>query len=469
MLGAIGSGASDVWPARGFALGPLGQTEGDIKLSAKRLTLGGGLPVENASVAARLDKDGLTLSELKGKLFGGAFAASGKLRPRGAGASAEASVELARGSLDLLSKGVVGPVLAKGPFSLKLYVQGEGLSPLGLVAGLSGEGTLELEPGMLLALSADPLKRMAVEAAKGKKVKVDKDQIAAFVRSMRDRLTRGTYKYYAAATLPLEVKNGTLRFKQATLASAGAEALLNGYIELASLRLDSEWVLRLPGGEGMPSISVVFAGPLNKAGTISPAVDVDAIASYLTMRRMQEDVETLENLDVSGPNLPRAEPKPQAEGNAPSQPGLLVDAKPAESAPEPSDQAEAPQPPPPPPAPQPKAAGLEHEHHAPKPKAEPVPPNAAKAQPNADAKVEPQSAPQNSSVTGEPISTPSPETAGEPQGETRTTTEPGATPLQETAPGIIATEPAPVAGQNPRRRGPNSLPDNWKKGSMGGG
>ncbi len=37
MLGAIGSGASEVWPSRGFSLGPIEQAEGEITLKANTL------------------------------------------------------------------------------------------------------------------------------------------------------------------------------------------------------------------------------------------------------------------------------------------------------------------------------------------------------------------------------------------------------------------------------------------------
>ena len=35
MLGAIGSGASEVWPSRGFSLGPIEKAEGEITLKAE--------------------------------------------------------------------------------------------------------------------------------------------------------------------------------------------------------------------------------------------------------------------------------------------------------------------------------------------------------------------------------------------------------------------------------------------------
>ncbi len=44
MLGSIGTGASGVWPSRGFSLGVLEKADGDIKLTAKTLALGTPFP-----------------------------------------------------------------------------------------------------------------------------------------------------------------------------------------------------------------------------------------------------------------------------------------------------------------------------------------------------------------------------------------------------------------------------------------
>jgi len=339
LLGAIGNGASDVWPSRGFALQPLERAEGEIRLDAKRLALGAPFQLEDAVLLARLDKAGLSLTDLKGRLFGGAFAASATLSPQGAGAELKAHAELTSGQLDQLSQSVAGRILAKGPFALTVNVSGEGLSPPGLVAGLSGEGTLTLDPGVVQALSPEPLRRMAIDAAKTKKIKVDKDQIAAQARSLRDKLTRGTYSY-AAAKLAFEVKNGTLKFEPATLASKGAETTINGYVELASLRLDSEWVMRLDGSRDadVPPVSLVFAGPLSDAGAITPAIDTASIESFLTVRRMQEDVERLETLDVSGRNQAPADAEPSS-ADAPPEAKRSSDATPSA---EPPAEAERP-------------------------------------------------------------------------------------------------------------------------------
>lgn len=164
-----------------------------------------------------------------------------------------------------------------------------------------------------------------------KQIKADKDRIAAETKTLRDRLTRGTYPY-AAVKFPFEIKNGTLKFEPRALANKGAKTLINGYVELASLRVDSEWVMQLNSkrSAGLPPVSLVLAGSLGDAGAITPVIDTAPIETYLTVRRMQEDVERLENLDVSG----RGKPPPAAEPLAerPAEPKRTSAKPPAEAA-----------------------------------------------------------------------------------------------------------------------------------------
>jgi hypothetical protein len=324
MLGAIGAGASEVWPSRGFSLGVIENSEGEITLNTKKLALGAPFQVTGAMLAGRVDKTGLNVTSLTGKLFGGTFAASGSLTPLGAGADLKAHVEITGGKLDDLSKSVFSAGLAKGPFDLAFNLQGEGLSPPGLVAGLSGEGTLSLGPGALLALNPDPLRRVAVVAS-NKRIKVDRDQIAEEARTVREKVTKGIYKY-GPTKLAFDVKSGTLHLAPTTIASPTGVTKINGYVELASLKLDSEWAVSLAGAKNqdVPPVTLVFAGALNQADAIAPSIDTGAIESYLTMRRMQEDVERLETLDVSGKAQPPVDSGPTPENpqaTQPSEPG----------------------------------------------------------------------------------------------------------------------------------------------------
>ena len=317
LLGSLNQSASDVWPSRGFALEPLGKADGEIKIEAKTLTLGAPFQVDDAVLVARVDGEGLYVTDIQGRLFGGSFAASGTLTPKGTGAELKAHAELATGKLDQVSQQLAGHVLAKGPFTLVFDISGEGLSPPGLVSGLNGEGTLFLYPGALQSLSPEPLKRLAVEANRPKKIKLDKDQVAARMHTLQDTLTRGSYSY-AETALPFDIKNGTLRLAPATLASKGANTTINGYVELASLRLDSEWAMRLNGSRDadMPPVNLLFAGSLRDTEAITPVIDTASMENFLAFRRMQDDVERLETLDVSGRNQPQSDAESAATTTA---------------------------------------------------------------------------------------------------------------------------------------------------------
>lgn len=312
LFGSLNQSASNVWPARGFALEALGSADGEIRIEANTLALGAPFQVEDATLIANVSEQGLSVTDLQGRLFGGSFTASGTLVPKGTGAELKAHAELATGRMDQVSQALAGRVLAKGPFTFVMDVSGEGLSPPGLVAGLSGDGALFLEPGALQALSPDPLKRVAVEANRSKKLRLDKDQIAARMATLQDTLTKGTYAYSATA-LPFGIKNGTLKLDPAALAGKGAETTINGYVELASLRLDSEWAMRLKDSRDadMPPVNLVFAGSLGDAGAIAPQIDTAPMEGFLTVRRMEGDVERLETLDVSG----RGQPETEAEAD----------------------------------------------------------------------------------------------------------------------------------------------------------
>jgi hypothetical protein len=465
MLGAVGAGASEFWPARGFSLGPIEASEGDLTLNAHTLSLGSTVKVENATLAASIGKDGLAITGLKGRVFGGELAASGVLSPRGNGAELKAQAEIKAGSLEQLATAVAGTSLAKGPFDLAFTVQGEGLSPPGLIAGLSGDGTFALGPGELQSLSADPLRGVAATAAK-KTIKADKEEIEAEASAVRERITKGIYRY-APVNVAFEIKNGTLRVAPTVLTGAEAETKVNGYVELASLKLDSEWALSLTGegASDVPPVNLLFTGTLNKAGEIAPTIDTAAIEAYLTMRRMQEDVERLETLDVTGrtePPIEAEEEQTSAVPEAPVEPFIESPHEDVATAPEP-EQAPA------------ETQALNEALPPPPPSSEPLP-TAMQLLEQAEAedrrKAEEEERKRAAVMPAPPLSeTPAPADSA-PEG---TSTEAAVTPEAEASPEVeVAPAPQPKV-QKKRRQTPSArrreAPDDWRKGIpfLGGG
>ena len=68
-----------------------------------------------------------------------------------------------------------------------------------MVAGLSGQGTLSLGAGILQSLSSAPLRGVATLAGK-KAIKADKDEIEAEAKDVREKITKGIYRYAPASS-----------------------------------------------------------------------------------------------------------------------------------------------------------------------------------------------------------------------------------------------------------------------------
>jgi hypothetical protein len=332
---------------------------------------------------------------------------------------------------------------------------------------LGGEGTLSLGPGTLQSLSSAPLRGVAATAAK-KTIRADKEEIEAEAEGVREKITKGVSKY-APAEFAFDVKNGTLRLAPATLVSPGAETKVNLYIELASLKLDSEWAVSLAGAanKDVPPVTLVFTGALNKAGEISPAVDTAAIEAYLTMRRMQEDVERLETLDVSG-RTPPAEAEPEDQTSA-------IPQEPVEPPMEASQEEAIPAEPEPEQAPA-ETQALSEPLPPPETSAEPFP-SAMQLLEEAEAeerkKAEEEERKKAAVMPAPPLSGTATPAEPAPEG---TSTEAAATPQAETSPDAVEVAPAPQRRPAKRRRQQpvqkrHEAPDDWRKGIpiFGGG
>ncbi|MEG6509141.1 AsmA family protein [Methyloligella sp. 2.7D] len=317
MLGTVIAGKADVWPVRGFALDSLAGLNAHLNLHSKTLSMGSAFPLQSAQFKADASAGGLTISALKGKLFGGIFAASGKLTPRGQGVHLDARAELAAAKLSEATTAIAGEPLAKSVFGVNMTVSGEGLSPPGLVAGLSGKGMITFRPGEILSFDPAALQRMIAGAARTDQNKVNEEKVGALAETLRAELKQGGF-HFRATSLKFEIANGVLRLDKGTLDGPQAATDISGYLALASLRLDSEWKMRLtdPAAKDLPPLTMVLAGPLERAPTIAPQIGTKAIESYFTVHRMQEDVERLENLDVTGGRKP---PQPQNNPAPPPQ------------------------------------------------------------------------------------------------------------------------------------------------------
>src|SRR5690606_5835281 len=106
--------------------------------------------------------------------------------------------------------------------------------------------------------------------------------------------------------IPLAISDGHVRTTAPIVAETKAGRVSGtAIIDLDSQRIDSEWKLDgaqvgpRPGAKPrgpLPSVSVIWAGPLAKLAAINPQVQVDALERELSVRRMEGEVDELERL-----------------------------------------------------------------------------------------------------------------------------------------------------------------------------
>ncbi|MDA7947621.1 MAG: AsmA family protein [Hyphomicrobiaceae bacterium] len=345
------SGTGNYWPDIPFSSSQLTRADGSISLTAERLRLTGALVVEKAKLQAKLSGGALRISNLEGGLFGGSFKADGSLGARGEGVSLEAKVNGSGLQLAQMAIGSGGKPLINAPANVNLSVRGVGLTPAGLAAGLSGQGEIDVGDGKINGFSLGAAHAAAVSAQR-EKGKLDENALGRRVaESMKNQKMS-----FSQIKAPFSIRNGIVEFEKVALSDAEGRVTVASYLQLANLQLDSEWALQSAdsvSSGAKPRVSLVFAGSVGDIGKLRPKIDTANLARYVTIQKMQRDVERLEKLDVS-PGASNAAPQPAPVAQPPQPPKVKeaartppaqVQPKPA-PAPRPKPQPGASRPPP---------------------------------------------------------------------------------------------------------------------------
>lgn len=325
-------GVSDVesyWPEVPFNTGLLGSADGSFSLESERLQLTSGLVLKDAKMKASLSDGVLRVSALGGRLYGGTFTASGELATRGGGMALDAKVKASGLRLEQVTGTKKGDALVNAPTDLTIYLKGEGLTPRGLASGLSGRGKLELGAGKINGFSLGAAHAVASSAQLEKsEAGVDEAELG---RRVAENL-KNSEMSFSPINAPFTVSNGILEFDKIALSDADGRVTVASYLQLSSLELDSEWALQAAESTNgaKPRVSLVFSGALKDIGKLQPRIDTTGLARYVTIRKMEKDVERLEKLDVTG-----KKPAPKVKPPSAVTTAQAAKPKPKAAAPEP--------------------------------------------------------------------------------------------------------------------------------------
>jgi hypothetical protein len=213
-----------------------------------------------------------------------------------------------------------GAPLASGSAELTLRAESEGLSPRGLMTVMSGTGRIELGAGEIRGLDPGVLARtardyLAAEEQPGESVAV----------LMALPLRKSSFAHDGAQAA-LRLKDGALRLPDMQVFS-GADGLsveAGARIDLTEMALTSRWDVGASlNGEALPEVRVTFAGPLSGFGALQPRIDADDLEQFLTVARVERNVERLEELrrqrDLEEPPAEDAEPAQDLSSASPEE------------------------------------------------------------------------------------------------------------------------------------------------------
>ncbi len=293
-LGVAPGGSGEGWSDTPFGAPVLSAFSGAVDLKAARLDLADGMAVENAIVSARFDGGRTDYGLSAGSFAGGN--ATGALSISGNNGAANVSGQFAiKGAAlaDLVGDGAAKPVI-EAPIDLSGQFEGNGRSLAGVVATLSGGGSLHAGAGEVRGLDPGALGASVAAAENGR----DLDE-AALRKVVGGFLDAGPLAF-SSADGAFSIVSGTVRAQNLDIVSDAVKVGGGATIDLNRLSLASQWTLTATSGAetttgAFPQVGVGFNGPL--AAPVR-SLDVTPLLSFLQLRAFEREVQRIEKLQA---------------------------------------------------------------------------------------------------------------------------------------------------------------------------
>jgi uncharacterized protein involved in outer membrane biogenesis len=291
--------AKSIWPESAFDFSVLDGIEGKLGVEIGALALEPGMVSKNVQLDVSLAPGKLSVSKLTGHALGGDILAAMAIERAPGGANLNASLQLTGAHLQDSAGASQGG--DAGGAALKLELAGRGATPGGLIAVATGKGELTL--GDMKMRVPTPLAVVASsEAVLNGAAGGSGDELVA---ALREKMTQGAVQV-GPRTIPIQIADGAAQLADFTLPSPAGTTTVKTTFDLSSLMVDSTWVLEpkapdipqpnKPRNGALPSVNVVYVGPLKDAWSLEPRITADQLERELAIRKMEFDADQLEHL-----------------------------------------------------------------------------------------------------------------------------------------------------------------------------
>jgi uncharacterized protein involved in outer membrane biogenesis len=265
---APAAGRPERWSRDKLDLAALDALDAEISVEARALTYRA-MRVDGAKLAATLADRVLALTDLSGRMFDGAFAATGRLDGRAEPALA-ATVRIDRANVARALFETNSLDLASGVLTFDADIAAKGGSEHALVSALAGKGRFAVRDGVA--------KGFDLRAASDRLKNIDRalDLVVLLGAALQGGQTR-----FSALDGTFRIDRGVIATDDTRLVADAGTGNAAGTIDLPRWAMNMRAQLALSEHPNAPPIGVRLEGPVDEPRRI---VDAQALQAYLVQR-----------------------------------------------------------------------------------------------------------------------------------------------------------------------------------------
>ena len=291
-----------IWPEHGFDFSALDGIEGKLNVGFGTLSLTEEMAVPNARAEIEFGPGKIGVTRLEGKVLGGDLVSKLALERAPGGASLAGDLRITDMNFNRPTAGAAptAPPAKDSLASLSLEFSGRASTPGALVSVAAGKGELKL--GDVTMHAPTPLAVVATsDAVLSGQAGGSGEQLVTALRAQIDASAVAV----GPRTIPIEIADGAAKLALVTIESDAGATKVETTVDLAALVVDSAWLAEPkapdvvqagPRGGALPSVGVVYTGPLANAWALDSRITAEPLERELAIRKMELDADQLERL-----------------------------------------------------------------------------------------------------------------------------------------------------------------------------
>ena len=280
---------------RHFTSDLLQDISAELFITADKLYITDEISLENGELSATISKQKIKVNNIGGSLWGGQLQSNGDLDLSSTLTKASGKVSLTNVLIERSALVVNKTPVASGKVSLNLDFEGRGISPAGLFSLLNGSGKIRFSKTKINQLSSSVLTDIVDDELTVWKQSEDQ---TPFAERFKRHLQHNDFNI-ASATRNFTIKDGSVLLKMSQMSENQSKLDLDASMILASMTTHTRLTIS-PAKDAkyanLPPTNILIEGSLDALDKITPKIDTASLEQFLTVMKMEQDVNSLEEL-----------------------------------------------------------------------------------------------------------------------------------------------------------------------------